>query len=216
VTIAEPDVTLTDYALTVECAILAWLLYRQGARGDSLRDWFIVFFCAAGFAAFTGGTSHGFIYDEMSLAYAIFWKATLVAIGVAALAAWMIGISLLSSRAYTARIRAAAFALFGVYLVALFFVDSFLIAIVHYVPAVLFLLFVCGKRYIADREVAFIWGVVGLLLTFAAAAVQQTGIGLHPDWFNHNALYHLMQGVALLFLFAAARAILRNRETVSC
>jgi hypothetical protein len=81
---------------------------------------------------------------------------------------------------------------------------------------VLFLLFVCGKRYIADREVAFIWGVVGLLLTFAAAAVQQAGIGLHADWFNHNALYHLMQGVALLFLFAAARAILRNRETVSC
>jgi len=30
-----------------------------------------------------------------------------------------------------------------------------------------------------------------------AAAVQQARIALHPNYFNHNALYHLLQAIAL-------------------
>jgi hypothetical protein len=49
--------------------------------------------------------------------------------------------------------------------------------------------------------------ITGLLLTFVAAGVQQAGIAVHPVYFNHNALYHVIQGVALFLIFVGARWI---------
>ncbi len=43
-----------------------------------------------------------------------------------------------------------------------------------------------------------------------AAGVQQLGIALHPVYFDHNALYHLIQAVAVLMLFLSARGIVRQ------
>jgi hypothetical protein len=47
--------------------------------------------------------------------------------------------------------------------------------------------------------------VAGILVSFAAAAIQQAGIAPHAA-FNHNDLYHVVQmaGVALLYRGAAA------------
>jgi hypothetical protein len=42
------------------------------------------------------------------------------------------------------------------------------------------------------------------VLTLVAAAVQQARIALHPTYFNHNALYHLLQAIALFLIFRAA------------
>ncbi len=49
--------------------------------------------------------------------------------------------------------------------------------------------------------------MMGLLLTFVAAYVQQAKIGLNPQYFNHNALYHLIQAVALGMFFLSARQL---------
>jgi len=213
--IAEPDVALTDYALALECAVFAWLLGRGPSAAAALRAWFVVFFCAIGLSALLGGTEHGFLLDETTLLHTLVWKGALIAIGVSALAAWLIGARLIAPAA-ARRVRAGAVALFVGYLFAVARTDAFLVAIVHYLPAVLFLLIVFAWRYRRGRERHYLWGVVGLLLTFAAAGVQRAGIGLHPMWFNHNALYHLIQAVALALLFLAARGIVRYREKESC
>lgn len=215
-TIAEPDVTLTDYALFVECATLAWLLHRERTGKRALRRSCVLFFSATALAALTGGTVHGLALDEGSLLGTVLWKATLLAIGAAALGAWLMGSHLLSRELLARRVRDTAVALFAVYALAVLFVDSFLLAVVHYLPAALFLLLVFGLRYAGKRERSLLWGVAGVLLTCLAAAVQRLGVGLHPVWLDHNALYHLIQGIALLFLFIAARGILRNRDTASC
>ena len=55
-------------------------------------------------------------------------------------------------------------------------------------------------------------GAWGLGLTFVAAAVQQGRVGLHPRYFNHNALYHLIQGAGLFLVFRGARLATRRRE----
>ena len=55
-------------------------------------------------------------------------------------------------------------------------------------------------------------GAWGLGLTFVAAAVQQARVGLHPRYFNHNALYHLIQGAGLFLVFRGARLATRRRE----
>jgi hypothetical protein len=44
-----------------------------------------------------------------------------------------------------------------------------------------------------------------IVLMLAAAVLQQLHVGLHPRWFNHNALYHLLEGIALAVLFVALR-----------
>ena len=83
------------------------------------------------------------------------------------------------------------------------------LAIAAYLPAALFLLAVfvsAGHR----RGRSNVSGTVGLALTFVAAAVQQLHIALHPVYFNHNALYHVIQGIAIVLLFLGARQLLER------
>jgi hypothetical protein len=207
--IAEPDVTLTDYGLAIECALLAAFLYGTPTSAVRMRLYFVVFFCAVGVGALLGGTDHGFLLDKTTRLRAVVWKGTLVAIGVSALAAWQAG-ALLIAPTPARWIRAGAVVLFIGYLFAVARSDAFLVAIVHYLPAVVFLFGVFGWHYVRGRERHYLLGAAALSLTLAAAGVQQARIGLHPVLFNHNALYHLIQAVALLLLFTAARGIVKT------
>ncbi len=211
INIAEPDVTLTDYALALECALLAVLVYRLRDSTGPARIWFTVFFTALSVAAVAGGTVHGFLYDEATRAHQMAWNATLIAIGVVALSAWMIGsrFELVVRRGHL--FRWAGTTLFvGYCLVVLLVRNTFAVAIVHYLPAVLFLLFAFAGSYLRTRRPYLLNGLIGLSLMLVAAGVQQLGIALHPVYFDHNALYHLIQAVAVLALFLSARGIVRQ------
>ncbi|MFQ5929580.1 MAG: hypothetical protein ACE5MK_07765 [Acidobacteriota bacterium] len=204
--ITEPDVTLTDYGLAVECALLVYFLRRLGNRSQSLRNWFLLFFGSTAAAALAGGTVHGFFLDVQTLGYQILWPLTLVAIGVTALAAWVIGARIYFSPKVAGWVSIIAVIEFAGYcLVVLFVTHSFSIAVINYLPAAIFLTVVFFVIYCQARERQVLIGLGGLLLTFIAAGIQQAGIALHPTYFNHNALYHLLQAVALFMIFWAAR-----------
>lgn len=210
-TIAEPDVTLTNYALVFECVVFALLLNRLKGAATCLRNWFIVFFCALGFAAFVGGTSHGFIHEKASLLHTAVWNSTLIAIGVVGLAAWMIGVQLVSNYAVRKWVSGAAVTLFVIYcVVVVFIVNTFLVAIIYSLPATLFLFVAFLLKYLQRRSRCVLPGIIGLLLTIVAAGIQQAGVALHSIWFDHNALYHLVQAVAFLLLFLAAHGLTRH------
>ena len=49
-------------------------------------------------------------------------------------------------------------------------------------------------------------------MTFAAALVQRLKVAVHPEYFDHNALYHLIQGVAVLLIFVWMKAIVEGAE----
>jgi hypothetical protein len=194
--VKEPDVTLTDYALALECAVFCVILLR-GSIGNTLRRWWAFFFATVGLAAFIGGTVHGFLPGNTVL-----WTATMLTLGLTSLAGWLIGSLLLGMR----WLRPVAVVLLGLYAGVVLFVNStFVVAIAMYLPATVFLLLAMVARYATARERAVAIGIVGLLLTFVAAAVQQLKVGLHPVYFNHNALYHVIQFVALWLIFVAAR-----------
>ena len=76
----EPDVTLTDYALFVECALFAWLVARVGVRSSALRRWVVVFFGSTALAAVFGGTLHGFFAGETSGVGRGLWALSMLAI----------------------------------------------------------------------------------------------------------------------------------------
>lgn len=211
--ILEPDVALTDYGLTVECSVFALLLYRSQARQVVLRRWFVVFYGAVGTAALMGGTVHGFLPDLHSIVRQVFWRSSLLAIGVAALAIWILSARIHFSVPVSRIIAfAAALAFAGYAIIILFVVDRFWVAIAYYLPASIFLLLVLFARYLHSFERRLLLALSGVALTFVASAVQNFGIALHPTYFNHNALYHVIQAVALLLIFLGARWLVETPD----
>jgi hypothetical protein len=206
VLIAEPDVTLTDFGLAIECGVFAGLL---PASGPTAR-WFRRFFVATALASLLGGVVHGFFPEPTALA-GVLWAATLLAIGAAALAAWAAGSYLLVPASSARWIVGAAVVEFVAYATLVVSgADRFAVAIYHYAPAALFLLVALGGLLARTRARPAVLGVAGLVLTFVAAGVQAARIGIHPVLLGHNALYHLIQAVALALLFACARWIARR------
>jgi hypothetical protein len=204
----EPDVTLTDYGIALECAIMAGLLYRRRRGRGDLRRPFVLFFASSALGALAGGTVHGFFLDDGSLAGATLWRAALLALGVTAFAAWSIG-ARLALTARTARIveALAALELAAYAVIVIAFDQRFLVAIANYAPAVAFLAVSFLVAYRRHRSRPLLTGLAGLLLTAAAAVVQRQRIALHPTLFNHNALYHAIQMVAFVLIFQAGRYV---------
>ena len=207
--IAEPDVALTDYALAIEAALLAYWTGRQPGLRGRLRRGFMLFFTSVGVAAAAGGTVHGFLPQEASAPHAILWRAALIAIGGAALAAWGIGASIQFPTTVARWIIAAAALEFGIYALFVAFVSQeFVVAIINYVPASVFLLTSFLILYARRRSRHLLIGATGLTLTFAASWVQQRGISLYALYLTHNALYHLIQALALVMIFWTGRCLL--------
>jgi hypothetical protein len=46
-----------------------------------------------------------------------------------------------------------------------------------------------------------------------AAAAQQAKIGIHPVYFDHNSLYHVLQAIALFMVFLVARESSKSAES---
>ena len=212
-TVAEPAVTLTDFALALKCLVLTALIATRATSDETRRKWIVVFFGSLTAAPLLGGIVHGFITDKHSLAHAIFWNATLIAIGVTALATWMI-VSLLSLRGRGQCIlQRAAIVIFALYTASIIGLNnSFYIAVVHYLPPALIFTAVVANLYRKSRTTRRLAALTGLLMTFAAALVQQLKVAVHPEYFDHNALYHLIQGVAVLLIFVWMKAIVEGAE----
>jgi hypothetical protein len=99
--------------------------------------------------------------------------------------------------------------LFIVYAATILWISrSFTVAIVTYVPAAAFLLLAFALTYRWRPSTYLEAGIVGLVLSFVAAALQQAEI--RAPGLTHNALYHLVQAVAMLMIFAAAQGLTRE------
>ena len=202
----EPDVTLTDYGLFVECAAFAWLIARRPDDPGTQRSWTVAFFAFTALAALFGGTVHGFFAEDAGGIGRLLWKLSMLAIGATALAGWAIGASLLFSRRDAHRLVTVASGLFAVYAAVILLVtDAFGAAVIGYLPAAAFLFAGFLRTAVRERAAWARLGAWGLALSFAAAAVQQLRVAVHPVYFNHNALYHVVQAIALALVFMACR-----------
>lgn len=202
----EPDVALTDYALALEGILFLVLLQRGRARSWGMRSWFSLFFASVSAASVCGGTVHGFFLDEQTLGHMILWPTTLLAIGVTALSAWAIGAKLLFSRRVARWVLVVAVLQFAFYcIVVLFRTEEFWVAILDNLPAVLFLIIALGLAYRREKQRSLLLAAGGLAWNLVAALLRQLGIGIHPVYFNHNALCHVLQAVALFLFFLGSR-----------
>jgi hypothetical protein len=206
--LSEPDVTLTDYALAILCAGFAWAC-AQRWPSHALSRWFTVFFLAAAAAPLLGGTVHGFLADGPAQLEAMLWKATLLAMGAVALAGCAIGAHLLLLPHAAGRVIALASVATALYAgVVVLWRDEFGVAVAFYLPAALFLL----VALVLSRRPGSPVAALGLGCTFVAAGIQQARLPLHPTYFDHNALYHLVQGVGLALIFVGGRRLVSRGE----
>ena len=201
----EPDVTLTDVGLALECGLFAVLITRQCSR-VALSFWFVAFFASVGAAALAGAAVHGGFAPE---ARSIVWVVTMIVLGVTALAAWRIAAALLDDATTGRWLARLATVEFFVYCgVVLTVTRSFTAAIVNYVPALVVLLIVFVRESGRHRTAGPRWGATALALMFVGSVVQLRRVTVHPVYFNHNALYHAIEAIALVFMFGAARRLI--------
>ena len=200
-TVSEPTTLITDYLLGTISEICGVLLLKQNValRQTSIRIWAFALMAAA-MGSYAGGTYHGFQLTLSAPVAFVLWKVTTISMGVASF--------LLLAAAFTAAfggqnrrwLIAGAGVKLAIYVVWMLGHDEFRFVIYDYgsTLAILLLLIVVGRMHGVSGHRAYI--ASGILVSIAAAAVQQSGFRLHQQ-FNHNDLMHVIQmgGVWLLY-----------------
>lgn len=206
-TIAEPMTLATDYLVAACAAYWGVRLARRARSGEGRAvGWWAVAFAAVALVALVGGTYHGFgpaLGEAVALAL---WKITVLgagAVGFAILAATFSALT--RGRAREALIAAAGLKL-AVYASWMAFHDDFLWVILDYGGSMVVALAFHAAAWIRRRLAAAPWIVAAILVSFAAAAVQASGLALHQH-FNHNDLYHLIQIAGLYLFYRGARLV---------
>lgn len=214
----EPAVAITDYALTIENAVLAVLLWRAARKSAPAADgrrltrtarWFVVFFSMISVSSLLGGTFHGFMIDETMPAGRILWQGVMLSIGAAALAGANAAACMWREKMRKVVAAFALAAFLAYFAVVLFVTQDFRYAIFIYLPSTLFLLVSFVFAYLRTRAPGLLLGAFGLALTFYAAKIQQSEASLPGLYLDHNALYHIVQAFALVLVYLGARAALQ-------
>lgn len=213
----EPAVALTDYALSIESVVLAALLWfkygraQRGGPGLLPARWFTLFVATISLPSLLAGTFHGFVEDDSTLPGMVLWRGVMLTIGVVAFVGANAAGTLWSP--VVRKIVKGVMSLSFVAYCALIFLRSqeYLYAILIYLPASLFLLISFMFSYVRTRNRHLLLGATGMLLTFLAAGVQQSS--LRFSGLDHNALYHIVQAIALVLVYLGALAAVEGQPS---
>lgn len=199
--IREPATLATDYLLGAICLVFAWRVFLRRGDQHSGRVW-AASLAMTGLGAIAGGTYHGFIDMLGYGTAAMLWKATTYLIGIGATALFLAA----AHAAFRTQSVRSALAIGGsiqliVYLMWMSTHDDFRFVVYEYAGLMILILVIAAFRW-RQLSPAAPWLVTGILVSFAAAAIQQSGLSLHRH-FNHNDLYHVVQITAMYLLYRA-------------
>jgi len=128
------------------------------------------------------------------------WAVTTILVGLAACLLLSATLTAAVPRRARRSLLIAVWAQFAVYAAWMLRHDAFVNVIVEYGLAMLFVLLLHVAAPRLRREPSTRWVIAGVVLTFTAAGVQQSGFDLHRH-LNHNDLQHLVQMVAVWLLY---------------
>ena len=210
--INDPMTVATDYLITVVCLFFAYRLYAlYKAGGQKTILWWSLAFSFTAIASLSGGTYHGINTMIPDAVRIILWKTTIYSIGLAGLsmlAGTVIATFIDPVRVLLLIFITAKFLAYGAWMANH---NLFLYVIVDYGSGLLFLLLLQVYSYYRRPDQKVQWFIGGVMVSFLAAAVQQSGIRLH-EHFNHNDFYHIIQ-LAGLCLFYKGAVLLEDAGT---
>jgi len=204
---AEATTAATDAALAVlSWAGIVWL--RRRTPPSSLRASWLAMLGMFGLAALLGSIAHGFPWSAAHLD--LLWQPLYLSLGVAV--AYFVIASICAAWGEVAARRARPFLLVSA---GLFYVltrqtgGDFLVFVIYEGAGLLFALAVHGWLARRGRAGAG-WVAAGLVVSLSAGVVQAIDtISLQLVWtFDHNGVYHLIQGVGLGLLLFGLRPLL--------
>jgi hypothetical protein len=200
--INEPDVVFTDLGLAVLATYLGRRLWTASGQSELPRRGAVLMGALAS-AALWGAIFHAFFPDETSTTPGFLaWLPVALSILIAAATMLELGLRILVPR-LPPRVRRSIAAIYAVAFAAvLLLVDESFTSIVRfYLPALLLLVIAAGQQAARNRSVGWTLIASGLVMSAGAALLQQAGVSIHPVYFDHNAVYHVIQGIALVFLY---------------
>ena len=208
-TIYDPDVVFTDLGLAIIGGYLAWRLAKRGrggggdSKGDFLTRAGVTLMAGLASAAFFGAVFHAlFPPGADTTASSLAWVPVSLSILLVASTLLALGLFVLIP-GLSRGVRRGLVALYAaVFAVVVLFVDDSYGTIVRFYAPTLILFLIAALRQ-AMRKTGPGWGLLAIsfVISIAAAVLQQMRIGVHPDYLDHNALYHVLQGIALVLLF---------------
>ncbi len=203
-TITEPMTLATDYVLAALAVVFGRRLLAQ-SDARPILDWGFGFIALA-IGSFAGGTAHGFAADLGELGQALTWKLTVYSIGLSVYF-MLAGTARAALSPKTARwVVALAGVKLAVYLAWMTGHDDFRYVIWDYAPTMFAVLGLGVWLSAARRNHGGLYLAAGVLVSFAGAAVQQSGVSLHRH-FNQNDLYHVIQMGGLWLFYLGARRL---------
>jgi hypothetical protein len=204
--IHEPDVALTDFGLALLGGYFGWRLsrsLRKGGEEDTLPKAGFVIMVGLASAAFFGAVFHAFFPDKAASAPGqLAWAPVVLSIvAVAATLLWL-ALSVLVPRLSPVVTRGLLVLYCAAFAGTALLIDHSFTGIVRFYGPVLILMLVAAViRAARTRSTAWALIAGGFAISIVAALLQQAGVSIHPRYFNHNAVYHVVQGVALVLLY---------------
>jgi hypothetical protein len=201
-TLHEPTTLLTDCLLAALAGWFAWRLRQPSSAANHAQRWWSRTLGLTAVSALVGGTSHGFGPNFSPAVADAWWLATLLVIFLISAAMAM---SLLHEIVPPAR-QGLWRGLIGIKLAG--FTGT---AVVH--PVFLVAIVDYGLAMVAWIAAALIlrrawrnWMLAAIGLSVIAAVVQQIRWP-QSSYFNYNDLFHVIQAVALVGFYRAARQL---------
>jgi hypothetical protein len=206
--IHDPDVVFTDLGLAILGGYLGWRLWTAAGRSAMARQGAVILWALAS-AAFWGAVFHAFFpLGTRTSSGFLAWVPVVLSIVAVAGALLDLGLRVSVPR-LPPRGRWAIVALYALAFASVtLLVDSSYGVIVRFYAPVLVLFLIAATVHAArTRSPGWTQIAVSFAISLLAAALQQARVALHPEYFDHNAVYHVLQGVALVLMYRGFRAV---------
>jgi hypothetical protein len=196
--------SITNFILACEAFFVCGLLWARPKAPRSAAWFWQMAMLALATTALVGGIDHGFfeVFGQIPVRKVIEHTNWFI-IGLVTFFVFLTT----ARQFFEPPGRTYAYAVAGVqlvvYTVLILFVDNFLVVMVNYTPVMLLLLVLSS---LGSKRGTGSWPLIaGILLSFAASAVQAAGVDVFSP-FDRNSLYHFgMMAAVACFYFAALK-----------
>jgi hypothetical protein len=189
---------ITNFLWAAEAFLAAGFLLGKVRSLSTAAGFWALAMLFMGIGALSGGIDHGFLEPRgISPGRRVFEKATRIAAGILAFFTLLTaGWQFFAAEARPAFL-AAGLLLFAAYLVATFLLDSFLVVILGYAPAMV--LFLVMSILGLEAGTGSWQMIAGLLVSAAASLIQALGVDRFSP-LDRNGLYHVLLMAATVLL----------------
>ena len=205
--IYEPMTTITDLLI----AVIAFYYSKELTsiyinQLLNVQYHWIWTFRMLGLGAFLGALSHGIgPYCSVPIANMI-WKFTTYSIGIMSYFMFLGMLHHLFEYDLAIRLKWVMMLFLVIYLYFMTRNDDFLYVILFYVPLMIIVLIGFMYSYINFNSDGSTMLMMGVLISFIGAGVQQSGIALH-EHMNYNDIAHIIQMVALWYFYQGSMVL---------